>query len=198
MNVAMPETELPIRLRFDNPVTNEDLLRFCAENESLRVERTANGELIVMSPTWSNTSNKNGYISYHLFKWAEETNSGMAFESNGGFTLPDSSVLSADAAWISWETWNALSSERQAGYARVCPQFLIELRSSSDRLVDVREKMRLWIANGAELAWLIDPSRKVVEIYRPGQAVEVQEGHTAVYGKGPVGGFVLELARIWN
>ena len=198
MNVSLSENDLPVRLRFERPMTDEELLLFCAENESLRVERDANGELIVMSPTWSETSSKNAYLTYQVMKWGEETGSGMTFDSNGGFTLPDSSVRSADAAWISWVRWNALTDEQRQGFARVCPQFVIELRSSSDRLTDVQEKMQLWIANGSELGWLIDPSRKVVEIYRPGCEVEVLEGGSAVEGDGPVAGFVLELGRIWG
>lgn len=121
----------------------------------------------------------------------------MALGPNSGVTLPDGSVRAADAAWVSWERWNALTHEQQKGFAPICPQFVIELRSESDSLPQLQEKMRLWLANGAELAWLIDPSRKVVEIYRLGKPVELQEGYTAVYGEDPVGGFVLELSRIW-
>lgn len=197
MNLALPGIEQPVRLRFDRPVTDEELLRFCAQNDSLRVERDATGELIVMSPTWSETSSKNSDLTYQLEKWVRETNSGKLFDSNGGFTLPDSSVRSADGAWISWETWNSLTEERRSKFAQVCPQFVIELRSETDRLLDAQEKMQMWMANGAELAWLLDPSRKTVEIYRPGREVEVLEGGSAVEGDGPVAGFVLELGRIW-
>jgi Uma2 family endonuclease len=198
MNLALSETELPVRLRFERPMTDEELLRFCNQNEPLRVERDANGELIVMSPTWSETSSKNSDLTYQLEKWVRETNSGKPFDSNGGFTLPDTSMRAADAAWISWARWNALTDEQRHGYAKICPQFVVELRSETDRLSDVQEKMGQWIANGAELGWLIDPLRKLVEIYRPGRQVEVLEGGSCVEGDGPVGGFVLELARIWS
>jgi len=106
-------------------------------------------------------------------------------------------MRSPDAAWIAWPRWNALTKEEQERFAPICPEFVIELRSSSDSLGELQAKMGLWIANGAELAWLIDPSRKTVEIYRPGREVEVFEGGSAVEGEGPVAGFVLELGKIW-
>ena len=198
MNVAFAENELPVRLRFEHPMADEELMRFCAKNEPLRVERDSNGELIVMSPTWSETSSKNSDLIYQLEKWVRETNSGKSFDSNGGFMLPDTSMRAADAAWISWPRWNSLTDEQRHGFAKICPEFVIELRSSSDPLAELQDKMKMWLANGAELAWLIDPSRKVVEIYRPGCEPEVLEGSSCVEGDKPVGGFVLELARIWS
>ena len=93
---------------------------------------------------------------------------------------------------------NALTPEQLQSFAPICPEFVIEVRSKSDRLAELQEKMRMWIANGAELAWLVDPSRKAVEIYRPGREVEVLEGGSAVEGEGPVAGFVLELGKVWG
>ena len=107
-------------------------------------------------------------------------------------------MRAAHAAWISWEKAKALTPEQRQTFAPICPEFVIEVRSKSDRLPVLQEKMRDWIANGAELAWLVDPQRKIVEIYRTAQVVEVQEGHSAVYGEGVVGGFVLELGRVWG
>lgn len=107
-------------------------------------------------------------------------------------------MRAADASWISWPRWNALSKEQQQGFAPICPEFVIEVRSPSDRLEEVRGKISMWIANGAELAWLVDPERKAVEVYRPGREPEVLESVSVVYGEGPVGGFVLALARIWG
>jgi len=198
MNLNLAEIALPVRLRPAKRMTDEQLMRFCAEHELLRVERDANGELIVMSPTWSETSSINAYLIYQLMKWADETNSGKVFDSNGGFTLPDGSMRAADAAWISWVRWNGLTDEQRHGFARVCPQFVVELCSASDPLGDLREKMRMWLENGAELAWLVDPKRKVVEVYRPECEPDVVEGTSAVMGEGPVAGFCLELGRIWG
>jgi Uma2 family endonuclease len=198
MNLALPETELPVRLRFDRPMTDEELMRFCAENEFLQIERDANGELIVMSPSGSEGGGVELDVATELNIWARQDGRGKVFGSNAGFTLPDGSMRAADAHWVSWPKWNALTAADQKRYAPICPEFVIEIRSESDRLATLQEKMQMWLANGAELAWLIDPSRRAVEIYRPGQPVEVQEGHSAVEGEGPVTGFVLELGRIWG
>jgi Uma2 family endonuclease len=198
MNVAVTESDLPIRLRFERPMTDEEFLCFCAENDSLRVEQDANGELIVMSPAGGGSSSRNLRISRQLGNWAEETNAGNTFDSSSGFRLPDGSMRSPDAALVSWPRWNALSEKQQESFPPICPEFVIELRSPSDRLAPLQEKMYEWIANGTELAWLVDPSRKAVEIYRPGREVEVLEGASAVEGEGPVAGFVLELGKVWG
>jgi Uma2 family endonuclease len=198
MNVALPEIDQPVRLRFERPMTDEELMRFCAANEMVRVERDANGELILMSPSGSGTGRTNSELIYQVAAWAREMNSGATFDSNAGFTLPDGSMRSPDAAWIAWPRWNALSKEEQEGFAPICPEFVIELRSPSDGLSELQAKMRLWLANGAEVAWLVDPSRKTVEVYRAGREVEVVEGGSVVEGDGPVAGFVLELGRVWS
>jgi Uma2 family endonuclease len=198
MNVALPEIDQPVRLRFERPMTDEELMRFCAANEMVRVERDANGELILMSPSGSGTGHKNSDLIYQLTGWARETNSGVTFDSNAGFTLPDGSMRSPDAAWIAWPRWNALSKEEQDGFAPICPEFVIELRSPSDGLAELQAKMRLWVSNGAMVAWLVDPLRKTVEIYRAGREAEVLVGGSAVEGDGPVAGFVLELGRVWG
>jgi len=198
MNVALPEIDQPVRLRFERPMTDEELMRFCAANEMVRVERDTNGELILMSPSGSGTGRTNSELIYQLAAWARETNSGATFDSNAGFTLPDGSMRSPDAAWIAWPRWNALSKEEQAGFAPICPEFVIELRSPSDSLAELQAKMRSWVANGAEVAWLVDPARKTVEVYRPGREAEVVAGGSVVEGDGPVAGFVLELGRVWG
>lgn len=198
MNVALQERELPVRLRFEHPLSDEELLRFCAANELLRIERDKNGEIVLMSPTGAEGGGRNAEVTADLMLWARQDGRGKVFDSNTGFTLPDGSMRSPDASWISWPRWNTLTNEERRRFAPICPEFVIELRAESDRLEDLRAKMQEWVANGAELAWLIDPERKAVEVYRPGRAPELLEGASAVYGEGPVGGFVLELARIWS
>jgi Uma2 family endonuclease len=192
------QIELPVRIRPERPMTDEALMRFCAVNDLLRVERDANGELIVMSPTGGGTSKTNSELNFQLVLYARETGSGAIFDSNGGFTLPDGSMRSPDASLVSWPRWNALSKRDQERFAPICPEFVIELRSPSDSLTELQAKMRIWIANGAQLAWLIDPSRQTVEIYRPGREPEILEGGSCIEGEGPVAGFVLDLARIWS
>jgi Uma2 family endonuclease len=199
MNLALSETELPVRLRFERPMTDDELMRFCAENELLRVERDANGELIVMSPTGTEGGNTELDVATELNLWARQDGRGKTLGPNSGVTLPDGSVRAADTAWVSWERWNALTHDQQKRFAPICPEFVIEIRSEHDRLPQLQEKMWLWLDNGAELGWLVDPSRKTVEVYRPGAAhADILEGVTAVYGEGSVGGFILELSRIWG
>ena len=198
MNLALEGVELPIRLRLEKPLTDLELMRFCAVNEMVRVERDANGELILMSPTGLEGSSWNTELITELNLWARRDGCGKVFDSNGGFTLPDGSMRAPDAAWVSWLRWNAVPPEERKRYGRVSPEFVIEMRSESDRLSMLQEKMRLWIANGVELAWLIDPQRKVVEVYRPGEEPEVHEQPTSVQGSGTVAGFELVLERIWS
>jgi len=199
VNLALPEIDQPIRLRFDRPMTDEELLRFCARNDMARIERDANGELIVMSPTGMEGGGVEGDVFGELRNWALEDRRGKAYGPNAGFTLPDSSMRAADASWVSWPRIHALTPEQREGFAPICPEFVIEVRSASDRLEPLQDKMWMWLANGAELAWLVDPSRKTVEVYRPGaKSADVLEGVTAVYGEGSVGGFVLELSKIWS
>jgi Uma2 family endonuclease len=190
MNVSLPEIDQAVRLRFERPMTDEELMRFCAANEMVRVERDANGELILMSPGGSGAGHTNSELIYQLAAWARETNSGATFDSNAGFTLPDGSMRSPDAAWIAWPRWSALTEKQREEFAPICPEFVIELRSPSDRLTELQAKMQMWVANGAEVAWLVDPSRRVVEVYRAGREVEVVEGGSVVEGDGPVAGWV--------
>src|ERR1700722_6367090 len=196
MSIAFQGIDPPMRISLEEPLSLEAFWRFSAENPGLRIERAASGELIVMTPTLGGASFRISYIIPMLGNWADADGRGSVLDSNAGCQLLDGSVLCPDAAWISQERWTPPPPDADTPVP--CPEFVIELCSSSDNLKPLREKMQVWIANGAELAWLIDPSRKAVEIYRPDQQPEIQEGHTAVYGERPVGGFVLELGRIWS
>jgi Uma2 family endonuclease len=198
MAFSLTELPLPVRLRPQVPMTDDELLRFCAANDGLRVEREANGEILVMTPAGSKTSKMNMRIGRLLDEWAEADGRGVAFDSNGGFTLPDGSMRAADAAWVELTKWNALSAKDQARFAPLCPDFVIELRSPSDSLPELKEKMSQWIANGAQLAWLIDPIEQAVSVYRPGESPEVHHHPTSVQGSGVMGGFELVMARIWD
>ena len=198
MNLALNQFELPIRISQGRPVTDEELMRLCAENNDLRVEREPNGEILVMTPANSRTSKMNLRIGRLLDEWAEADGRGIATGPDGGYTLPDSSMRVPDAAWVSNQRWHALSDKDQGRFAPLCPNFVIELRSPSDKLADLRAKMAQWIANGAEVAWLIDPIEKAVTIYRPGDQPEHLAQPTSVQGTGPIAGFELVMARIWE
>ncbi|WP_263411240.1 Uma2 family endonuclease [Terriglobus tenax] len=196
MQLSLDHLALPARIRPDRPMTDEELFEFCAENDFYRIEREPNGELSVMTPSGGFTSNKNVYLSRVLDEWAEKFG-GMAFDSTGGFLLPDGSMRSPDAAWMPYEAIAGISDEQMAKFVPAAPYFIIELRSPSDSLAKLQAKMEAWIANGVQLGWLVDPFRKVVTIYRPGQKPEEQEGHTSVFGEGLLASFELPLARIW-
>jgi Uma2 family endonuclease len=198
MSFGLSEIDLPIRIQRESPMSDDEFMSFCAANEPLRFERDANGEIIVMSPTGTGGSEVEGDVYLELGNWARADGRGRAYPASAGFKLPDNSVRSADAAWLSFRRRNALSAEQRKVYAHLCPEFVIEVRSETDRLPPLQEKMRIWIANGVELAWLIDPQRKVVEIYRPGEEPEIHEHPTSVQGTGPIAGFELVMGRIWE
>jgi Uma2 family endonuclease len=198
MNVALDYAVLPARLRFERPMTDDELFEFCVRNDTLRVERDSNGELILMSPSGLEGDNLNAEITTELTNWTRQDGRGKSFGSNGGFTLPDGSMRSPDGAWMSRERWNALAPKERKRFGHVTPEFVIELRSESDALAGLQEKMTTWIANGVELAWLIDPKRRVVEVYRPGESAEIHQNPTSVQGSGPVRGFELVMARVWG
>lgn len=198
MNLVLGPIELPIRIRVERQMTDDELLEFCLANEPARVEREANGELIVMSPNFSDGGAVEGDVYLELGVWARSDGRGKTFGPNSGFTLPDTSVKAADAAWIRWDRWNSLTEAQRHSYSPICPEFVIEVRSAKDRLPALHKRMKVWIANGAELAWLVDPSRKVVEVYRPGEETEVHQDPTSVQGDGPVRGFELVMARVWG
>jgi Uma2 family endonuclease len=197
MEFVLKDLPLPASLITDVPMSDDELLEFCAKNGLLRVERTRSGEIKLMSPTGSGTGAANAELNRQLGNWAYD-NGGVAFDSNTGFSLPDGSMMSPDAAWISDPRWSALSARDRSRFAPLCPEFVIELRSPSDSLPQREQKMALWIENGAQLAWLIDPEAENVKVYRPGAAVEVHEHPTSVQGTGLIATFKLLSARIWH
>ena len=198
MEFALHAVPLPLRLRLREPMNDDDLMRFCHANDFLSIERDSNGEILVMTPAGGGTGRKNAYLIQSLSNWADADGRGYAFDSDTGFTLPDTAMRSPDAAWVEASRWDALSPRDQERYSPVCPDFLIELRVPSDPLAELQAKMEQWIANGAKLAWLIDPQRKAVTIYRPGQPPEHLDHPASIQGEAPVAGFELPLQRIWS
>ncbi len=179
-------------------VTPEQFAALAAANRELHLERTATGELIVNPPTGGNTGKRNSKIIYFLVRWIEEEGAdGEAFDSSTGFELPNGANRSPDAAWVTQARWDALTPEQQDSFIPLCPDFVVELRSKNDTLKDLRAKMEEYRENGANLGWLIDPKHKRVEIYRPGQVVEVLENPSRLSGETVLPGFSLSLKRIW-
>ena len=178
-------------------MTDDDFLRFCLENKDLRIERNSNLKIILMSPVTSLSGFYSLEIARQLANWAIQNGKGIAFDSSAGFTLPDRSVLSPDASWLSRDKWNKLSADDKDKFAPVCPEFVIEVRSKSDSLSELQLKLKNWIKNGAELAWLIDPRDEVSFIYRTDHPEEKIEGlDRKLYGEGSVAGFELDLSKI--
>lgn len=179
-------------------MTDEQFFEFCQINRELRIERTARGELVIMSPTGSETGERNFSLIVQLGIWVERDGTGVGFDSSSGFTLPNGAVRSPDAAWIKKSRWEAISQEQRQKFAPICPDFVVELRSASDRLKGLQEKMQEYIENGAKLGWLIDPIQRQVYIYRPEAEMECLENPATVSGEPLLSGFVLDLSKIWS
>ena len=197
---AEPEPYGPIVLRLSPAVelTDEQLLEVCSLNDDIRIERNAQGELELMAPTSGNTSNQNFDIIIDLGIWVRSDGTGVGFESNAGFTLPNGAMRSPDAAWVSKDRWEALPDAERRRFARICPDFVIELRSESDRLTVAQAKMEEYMENGVRLGWLIDTVDFRVYIYRPNFPVEILEAPESISGDPELPGFVLDLKPVWE
>ena len=180
-------------------VTVEQFEALAAANRDLRLERTSLGELIVHPPTGGESGRRNFSITGQLGMWSEANpDLGEGFDSSCGFILPNGAIRSPDAAWVQRERWQALTASQRRGFVPLCPDFVVELRSSTDRLTKLQEKMQEYLENGAQLGWLINPQTQQVEIYRPGQTVEILEHPIEVSGETVLPGFILNLQRIWR
>ena len=180
-------------------VTQEQFAALAAANQDLQLERTAQGELIVNPPTGWETGKRNWSISGELYLWWRNAGEpGEAFDSSTAFILPNGATRSPDASWVSQARWDALTPEQTSTFANICPDFVVELRSGSDSLKPLQEKMQEYMDNGAKLGWLIDPQNRQVEIYRPGLKVEVLANPTELSGEEVLPAFVLNLRRVWG
>lgn len=189
-------TTITLNLRPTIELTDEQFEQICRANRDLRFERTAKGELIVMSPTGSETGERNWGLNGQLWLWNQQNRLGKGFDSSTGFKLPNGATRSPDAAWVTNERWDALPTQQKRKFAPICPDFVVELRSPSDELEDLQAKMQEYLNNGIRLGWLIDPETRLVEIYRPNQPVQVLNNPTTLSGESVLPGFVLDLAEI--
>lgn len=169
-----------IALRPFAELSDNDFLALCRQNEDLQFEKSANGELIIMPPTGGITGNRNLRLIVQVGTWIEQTQKGIGFDSSTMFRLPNGALRSPDVAWISTERWQQLTPQEQAGIVPLCPDFVIELRSRSDSLSYLQNKMREYVAGGAQLGLLIDAQAKQVFIYRPQQAVETLDSPSEI------------------
>ncbi len=175
-------------------MTDSEFLAFCSEHPDLNFEMTAEGELIVMAPTGFDSGARNADILQALRTWAKQDGCGIATDSSTGFVLPNGARRSPDAAW----TLKSRIKHKGIGFAHLCPDFVIELHSDSDRLKTLQQKMREYLANGAQLGWLIDPTDRSVTIYRPEGEPEKRAGVDAIQGEGILESFTLNLKDVWD
>lgn len=179
-------------------MSQEQFAELAQINQDVRLELTAKGELIIMPPTGGETGNQNFDLTGQIWLWNRQKPLGKAFDSSTGFVLPNGANRSPDASWIRMERWEALTSEQRKKLLPLCPDFAVELVSESDRLSKTQEKMQEYLENGLRLGWLIEPKNKIVEIYRPNQAVEVLEFPLTLSGEDVLPNFTLSLAEIWD
>ncbi len=178
-------------------ITDEQFYQLCITNRKLKLERTATGDIIIMPPTGGTTGNQNFKLTQQLANWTDSDGTGIGFDSSTCFQLPNGANFSPDAAWIPLEKWNLLTPEQKEKFPPICPDFVIELRSLSDGLKPLQEKMQEYIDNGTRLGWLINRQNRQVEIYRQGRDKEILDNPISLSGEDVLPGFVLNLAVIW-
>ncbi|MEG4208020.1 Uma2 family endonuclease [Microcoleus sp. Pol7_A1] len=191
-------TAITLNLNSIIKLTSAQFYQLCEENPGLKLERSANGELIVMPPTGGETGKRNSKLNLQVGIWNEQTELGEVFDSSTGFTLPNKADRSPDASWVEKSRWEALTPEQREKFIPLCPDFVIELVSPSDSLKKTQDKMQEYMENGCRLGWLINRKKREVEIYRPGQDVEVLQSPLTLSGENVLPGFVLNLQKIWN
>lgn len=191
--------ELPLVLRLHPALelSEEQFFALCQINHELRIERNAEGEMLLTPPAGGETSRGNAEITGQLWAWARADGTGIAFESSAGFRLANNAVRSPDASWVLRARYEALPVEQRRVFVPLCPDFVLELRSPSDRLSDLQAKMQEYLAQGARLGWLLDPAPRHVYVYRPDAPVERLEQPTTISGDPVLPGFVLDLSAVW-
>ena len=179
------------------PMTDDQLVQFCADNGDLRIELTAEREMIIMPPAKMTTGWQNGEIFGQLYIWSKQDGTGLSFDSSSGCTLPNGAMRAPDASWILGERWGAVPDDDKVRFSHIAPDFVAELRSPSDTLPMLQAKMAEYVENGVRLGWLIDPLQRQVHVYCPGLAVEILDSPETVSGDPVLPGFTLNLLEIW-
>jgi Uma2 family endonuclease len=180
------------------PMSDEEFTAFCSEHPDLNFEMSAEGELIVMAPTHSDSGARSLDVGAQLAIWAKKDRRGIACDSSTGFVLPNGARRSPDASWTLKTRVQQLGAAKRKSFWHLCPDFVIELKSDSDRLKSLQAKMREYLEQGAQLGWLIDPENKTVEVYRPDGKVDRRSDLDKLEGEGPVTSFVLDLTCVWD
>jgi Uma2 family endonuclease len=191
-------TALTLNLNSLIKLTREQFYQLCEENPDLKLERNAQGELIIMPPTGGETGRSNSGINAQIWFWNEQNQLGEVFDSSTGYTLPNGAERSPDVSWVEKSRWDALTKEQKEKFIPLCPDFVIEILSPSDSLSKTQQKMQEYMSNGCRLGWLINRKKQEVEIYRPQQEVEILTLPSTISGENVLPGFLLNLQRIWS
>ncbi|HEY0100027.1 MAG TPA: Uma2 family endonuclease [Pyrinomonadaceae bacterium] len=200
-NTSIPTEREPIVLHFSprlKQISEEEFYEFCQLNRDLRLELTSEGDLIIMPPTGGKSGLRNATLTAELKNWGKQDGTGLVFDSSTVFALPNGAKRSPDASWVSKDRWSALSEDEQEQFPPLCPDFVVELRSRTDALKNLRQKMEEYVANGAQLGWLIDPSERKVYVYRPSAPAEELDNPQTISGEPLLRGLSLNLQEIWD
>jgi Uma2 family endonuclease len=199
---SRPETgttaPLVLRTRPALHLSDDQFFAFCQQNPDLRIEQTAEGDWIIMPPPGGETGNRNAGLTAQLYAWSSTDGTGVSFDSSTGFVLFMGAKRAPDASWVLRARLAGLTPEQRRQFLPLCPDFVVELRSPSDSLEALQEKLNEYIAAGARLGWLIDPVERRVHVYRPGAPVEERDNPETLSGDPELPGFTLDLARIWE
>ena len=194
MSIEKLTLDAPLQLAI--ALTDEQFWQLCQRNREYRFEANSQGDLIIMSPTGSDTGRRNSEIIVQLGVWNKLAKSGIVFDSSTGFILPNGAKRSPDASWVELSRWNSLTVDEQEKFAPICPDLVVELRSKTDALKPLQAKMSEYIANGAKLGWLIDRQNQQVEVYRVNQQVEIVQSPNSLSGEEVLANFTLDLGEV--
>lgn len=194
----VPASRLVMTMNEGEVMTDDQFFEFCQMNRKLNIERTAQGEIIIMPPAGGETGGRNANLNFFVNQWSRKDRRGIAFDSSTGFILPNGATRSPDAAWILRERLTKLAPEQKRKFLPLCPDFVVELQSPSDTLADLKAKLSEYMDNGAQLGWLLVPETKDVYIYRSGDEPEHLANPQQISGDPLLPGFVLNLAEIWD
>jgi Uma2 family endonuclease len=197
-HVALPQLKAPVKLVPDGRFSDKSYADFCAANPDLRLERTAEGEIVIVPPPGAESAYRENEVANQLTNWAKADGRGHPFNASAQFMLPSGASRFPDAAWVSKERMARVTKRQRRGFPPVVPEFVVEVMSPSDRFSAAHRKMEEWMANGVELGWLIDGDTETVYIYRRDRPVERKKGLRKLGGEGPVSGFVLDLKPVWQ
>ncbi|NBD14665.1 MAG: Uma2 family endonuclease [Cyanobacteria bacterium] len=191
-------SQLTLNLDSVIELSREQFYQICQDNPDLKLERTATGNLVIMSPTGGETGRKNASLIVQVGLWNEQTQLGEVFDSSTGFSLPNGADRSPDVAWLEKSRWEALSPQQKEKFIPLCPDFVIELLSPTDNLKHVQAKMQEYVANGCQLGWLINQKQKTVEVYRPRKETEILNAPASLSGENVLPNFTLNLRKVWS